>query len=241
MTDKLYLTFENYLSNEMSAEDKVIFEKKLAENPEFIAAFNLYKETTDFAELKFSGASKGFKDNLKNISTNHFATTKPKKSRIVQLRPIFYAVAAVLVLLFGLQLFQNDPSFEDFNQFGNAAIGERGSMVPTDLKKAEKAFNEKKYKEATPLFDSVLRQNKTDEVSYLYGIALLQEDRTSEAEKIFYNLKKENKLYADNATWCLALAKLKAKDYAACKALILEISEDADYYEASRKLLNDLD
>jgi tetratricopeptide (TPR) repeat protein len=241
MRDELYLSFENYLSNEMSAEESVAFETKLKEDAAFRADFNLYKETTVFTELKFSSASQDFKNNLKNISTNYFADAKPKKSKIVQFRPVFYAVAAALVLFFGLQLFQNDPTFEEYNQFENASIGERGNEVLGDIKKAEKAFNDKKYKEAIPLFESILKQNKTDEVSYLYGIALLQENRTQEAEKVFGQLKSSKSIYKDNATWGLALVKLKEKDYKACKVLILDIPEGTDYYESSRSLLKKLE
>jgi hypothetical protein len=241
MQDELYLSFENYLSNEMSEDDKITFEKRLNEDTEFLASFNLYKETSAFTENKFSEETSNFKNNLKSISTKYFAEQKPKKSRLIQLRPILYAVAAVLVLFFGLQLFQSDPQFNDYNSFGNASITERGDVTIENLKKAQDAFNDKKYKEAIPLFESVIKVYKTAEIDYLYAIALLQENRIPEAESIFNSLKNNNVIYKDNAIWCLALSKLKQKEYAACKALILQISEDGDYYEVSRKLLKDID
>jgi tetratricopeptide (TPR) repeat protein len=144
-------------------------------------------------------------------------------------------------LFFGLQLFQSDPQFEDYNQFGNASINERGEVPIDNLKKAQDAFNAKKYKEAIPLFEQLIKVYKTPEIDYLYAIALLQENRIPEAEAIFNSLKNNNISYKDNAIWCLALAKLKQKDHAACKVLILQISEEGDYYEVSRKLLKELD
>jgi tetratricopeptide (TPR) repeat protein len=240
MRDELYLAFENYLSNEMSVKDKIAFEKKLTEDSEFQADFNLYKETTTLTALKFSAESQDFKDNLKSIGTQFFTDAKPQKSKVIQLRPIFYAVAAVLLMFLGLQFFQNDPTFEEYNQFENASIGERGNEETRNLKKAEKAFNHKNYIEAISLFESVLKQKKTDDITYLYGIALLQENRTSEAEKVFGQLKSDKSIYKDNATWALALCKLQLKDYQACKALLLEIPEGTDYYESSRKLLKAL-
>ncbi len=241
MQDELYIAFESYLCNELSETEKIIFEKRLKEDAEFLASFNLYKETNNFTANKFSQETALFKNNLKSISKDYFASEKPKKSKLVQFRPILYAVAAVLVLFFGFQLFQNDPQFEDYNQFENASITERSEITVANLKKAQDAFNDKKYKEAIPLFESVLKTYKTPEIEYLYAIALLQENRIQESEIIFNALKNSNIVYKDNATWCLALSKLKQNDYAACKALILQISEDGDYYTTSRKLLEDLD
>jgi predicted Zn-dependent protease len=241
MQDELYIAFESYLCNEMSEVDKIAFEKRLKEDAEFLVSFNLYKETSAFTAHKFSEETALFKNNLKSVSRDYFEEQKPKKSKLIQLRPILYAVAAVLVLFFGLQLFQSDPQFEDYNQFGNASITERGEVPIDNLKKAQDAFNAKKYKEAIPLFESVIKVYKTSEIDYLYAIALLQENRIPEAEAIFNSLKNNNISYKDNAIWCLALAKLKQKDHAACKALILQISEEGDYYEVSRKLLKEID
>jgi hypothetical protein len=241
MQDELYIIFERYLNHEMSDHENEAFQKRLVEDPNFFTDFDLYKETSTFVQHRFSNQRNDFKTNLKKISNNHFTATKSQKTRVIPFRPIFYAIAAVLALFFGLQLFQNNPTFEEYNQFENAAIGERGDDLVENLKKAEKAFNDKKYKEAIPLLESVLKQTKTDEVAYLYGIALLQENRIIEAEKVFYSLKKENGLYKENATWCLALTKLKEKNYPVCKALLLELSPESDYYEMSRKLLKDLE
>jgi hypothetical protein len=240
MQEELYLSFENYLNNEMPDNDKIIFENRLQQEPDFLASFNLYKETTGFAQLKFSKEADDFKANLKSISASHFAKETPSKTKVIQLKPWFYAVAAVLVLFFGLQLFQNgNPVFDNYNQFEPASITVRGENSD-NLAKAQKAFNDKNYKEAIPLFESILKQNNSPEINYLYGISLLQDNRILEAEKVFSQLRNGNTIYKDNAVWCLALAKLKQKDYIACKNFILEIPEGADYYEVSRKLLREL-
>jgi hypothetical protein len=241
MQDELYIAFENYISNEMSENDKIIFEKKLKDDPDFLTSFNLYKETSAFTAHKFSLETEQFKSNLKSISKDYFINQKPKKSKLVKLRPIFFSIAAILVLFFGLQFFENDPQFEDYNQFQNASITERSDVTLEDLNKAQNAFNDKKFNEAISIFQKVIKENKTPEIDYLYAIALLQENRILEAEAIFNNLKDNYVIYKDNALWCLAVSKLKQKDYKACKILILQISNDGDYYEVSRKLLEELD
>ena len=48
MNDERYILFENYLSNELSAEEKTNFEKQLAEDSELASAFEIFKDLNIF-------------------------------------------------------------------------------------------------------------------------------------------------------------------------------------------------
>ena len=100
MNEELYLSFENYLSNELSSEEKILFENRLQNDLDFKEKFEIYKESNQFLNTKFSAETVAFKENLKSIAKESFTENKPKKSKIIQLKTFVYAIAAVLVLFF---------------------------------------------------------------------------------------------------------------------------------------------
>ncbi|TRX33457.1 tetratricopeptide repeat protein [Flavobacterium sp. ZT3R18] len=241
MNEEHFLEFDEYLQGEMAVEDKLAFEQQLRDQPDLAMAFETYKELQLHLENKFGQANelKAFKENLKGISKAHFKMSTPK---VIAFKPWYYAVAASVVVLFGLFfLNQNsNPVFEDYNQPETAFFTERGE-ANDNLKLAQDAFNEKKYKEAIPLFETILKTDTSAEIQYFYGIALLDENRLPEAEAVFTTLKTGNSIYKNKAIWSLALSKLKQKDYKSCKELLLTIPEDYEGNDQVDALLEELD
>ncbi len=243
MNEERYILFDQYLQGEMTVEERNSFEKQLAENPEFASAFETFKTVNLHLETKFGYEKEReeFKGNLTQISNTHF-NKKKKKNKVVSLKPWYYAVAASVVVLIGLFFFNYDsnPTFEDFNHPEQASFTERGD-VNISLKQAEIAFNARKYKDAIPLFEETLKENKTPEIQYFYGVALLQENEFEKSEAVFNELKSGTSAYKDKVLWNLALLKLKQKDYTACKKNLEAISQDYEGYDDVQELLNELD
>ncbi|MGM8361651.1 tetratricopeptide repeat protein [Flavobacterium sp. ARAG 55.4] len=240
MNEDKYILFDQYLQDELSDEARLDFENQLLENPELASEFETFKEVQLQLETKFDFAvdRDTFEANLKRISNEHF---KPKNTKVISLKPWAYLVAASVVLLLGLFLFNpSKPSFEDYNQYENAYLTERGDEV-ANLKQAEIAFNAKDYKTAIPLFESVLKVNKTAEIQYFYGISLLENDQIEKAEVVFNEIKSGNSVYKNKAIYALALAKLKQKEYQSCKKILLTIPSDYENYEKVEELLDKLD
>jgi hypothetical protein len=241
MNEEHFLEFDEYLQDEMTVADKLVFEQQLRDQPDLAMAFETYKELHLHLENKFGQANelKAFKQNLKGISKEHFKKSKPK---VVAFKPWQYAVAASVAVLFGLFfLNQNsNPTFEDYNQPETAFFTERGE-ADANLKLAQDAFNGKQYKTVIPLFETILKTNKSAEIQYFYGIALLEENRVVDAETVFNALKTGNSIYKNKAIWSLALSKLKQKDYKTCKELLLTIPEDYEGNDQVDALLEDLD
>lgn len=240
MNEDKYILFDQYLQDELSDEARLDFENQLLENPELASEFETFKEVQLQLETKFDFAvdRDTFEANLKRISKEHF---KPKKTKVISLKPLVYLVAASVVLLLGLFLFNpSKPSFEDYNQYENAYLTERGDEV-VNLKQAEIAFNAKDYKMAIPLFESVLKANKTAEIQYFYGISLLENDQITQAEAVFNEIKSGNSIYKNKAIYGLALAKLKQKDYKGCQEILLTIPSDYEHYDKVQELLDKLD
>ncbi|OOV19668.1 hypothetical protein [Flavobacterium sp. LM4] len=241
MNEERYLLFDQYLLGEITVEERNSFEKEISENPEFAAEFRTFKEVQVQLENKFGHEQerKAFKENLSNIANKHFNKEKPK---VVLMRPWYYAAAASVAILFGLFFFDynQNPSFNDYNHPGQAHFTER-SNTNVNLIQAEKAFNDRKFKEAIPFFEAVLKDKKTSEIQYYYGVSLVQTGQYKKAEGVFNELKSGNSVYKDKSLWNLALLKLKQKDYNGCKEILETISQDYEDYDEVQELLDALD
>lgn len=241
MNEERYILFDQYLQDELSAEEKMKFEKDLSEDVELASEFAIFKELQEHLGNKFGNETElnAFKDNLKTISGEHFKVNKPK---VFRLKPWHYAAAASITLLFGLFLFNADsnPGFEDYHQYENAYFTERGT-VDGDLKQAEEAFNAKQYAAAVPLFEAVLKETNTPEIKYFYGVSLLESNNIAAAEIVFDELQSGASIYKNKAIWNLALLKLKQKDYKSCKKILKTIPEDYEDYGRVQELLDKLD
>ena len=240
MNEEHYLLFDQYLQGKLTIEERNSFEKEVSENPEFAAEFRTFKEVMVELQNKFGHVQEreAFKENLSDISDKHFNKNKPK---VVKLKPWYYAAAASAAILFGLFFFNHnsDPNFEDFNQPEQAYFTERGDAA-LELKQAEDAFNSKNYKKAIPLFETILKENKTAEIHYFYGIALLEENQFIKAESVFNELKSGTSVYKNKAIWYLALSKLKQEDEAACVLILKTLPQDSEDYKQAQQLIKKL-
>ena len=238
MNEEQYILFDQYLANELRIEDKEAFESQLENNPEINDAFLIYKNLNNHLSNKFGQEMEldAFKKNLKTISKEQ------SKSKVIQLRKFYYAIAAVFALLFGLVFFNqnSNPSYEDFNQHEEAFFTERGDIIKS-LKLAQEAYNAKNFGKAIPLFETVLKDYPRPEIQYCYGISLLEDNRFADAESVFNNIKTGKSVYKTKAVWSLALSKLKQKDYQSCKEILLTIPKDYEDYDQVQKLLKTLD
>lgn len=241
MNEELYLSFENYLNNELSTEERITFENQLQNDTDFKEKFEIYKESNLFLKTKFSTETNAFKENLKAIAKESSVERNPKKGKIIQLKTFVYAIAAVFVLFFGLQFFQNNtPEYEDFNKHEEAHFVERGNVIES-LKLAQEAFNNKNYKEAIINFELVMKEYPRPEIKYFYAISLLEDNRFTDSELVLNDIISGNSIYKNTATWYLALSKLRQKEYKSCKKILLTIPSDYEDYAQVEKLLKMLE
>ena len=241
MNEELYIGFENYLHNEMSADDKLIFEQKLQDDLQFRESFDLYQQTTRLLDAKFSLETDRFQQNLKSISTAYFNENQDKKAKVIAFKPWQYAVAASLVVLLGTWFFMqnNAPEYGDYNQHEAAYFTERGAS-DVNLKNAQDFFNAKDYKSAVLAFEKV-DNLKNPELQYFYAISLIETNNYAKAEMLLNNIKSGTSVYKDKATWYLALSNLKQNKLEECKTYLKQLPAEAEDYEKAQKLLNDLD
>jgi tetratricopeptide (TPR) repeat protein len=238
MNEETYIRFENYLANEMTSEEKTIFEEQLKNDASFKESFELYKDTTQFLDYKFSKETSDFKENLKSISNQHLIAKK--ETKVIAFKPWYYAVAASIVVVIGTwMMMQNNADYSDYNQHETAVFLER-SLGDENLKKAQEAFNAKDYKKAVEAFDKI-QDFRKPELQYFYAIALIETNNYAKAELFLDQLRKGNSVYKEKATWYLALSYLKQEKLLDCKSTLKEIPVDAEDYDKGQELLKKLD
>ena len=241
MQEELYIGFEKYLLNEMTAEEQSEFENKLQTDDNFREQFQIYKETTEFLELKFSKDAGDFKQNLKAIGSNHFGKPVTKKSKVISLQSKWYAVAAMLVVFMGVWYFNQsgNPTFSDYNNYNEAHFIER-SDNNQNLVDAQTFFNAKDYKKASQSFAKI-EDLTNPELQLYYAISLIESDDYAKASVLLTNISQGNSVYKEEAIWYSALSSLKQKDYKTCKKQLEQISQDSEKYNQAQKLLKELD
>lgn len=239
MNEELYMAFESYLSNEMPTDEKTQFEERLQNDASFRESFAVYKETSQFLNTTFSPETLAFKMNLDAISNEHFSQIE-KKTKVVNLKPWYYAVAATMAIVFGTLLFnQSDPQYGDYSQHDAAVFVER-SEADTNLKEAQDFFNAHEYKKAVASFEKI--PNLTNpELQYYYAIALIETNDYQKAQIFLTNLKDGTSVYKTKAVWYLALSNLKQKKVEECKVYLKQIPADAEDYDKAQELLGDLE
>lgn len=248
MFEQEYITFDNYLLNELSAEALLDFERRLESDAAFKKRFDTYKEVSNFLENKFKNEAEAhaFKTNLEAISTHHFNATKAEtethkkrsRFRISQL-----ALAASVVLFLGVFLFNqfSNPTYSDYNAHEPMTVV-RGEDHVKELIEATKAFNAKDYKKANALLKTVLdTDSENSELLLYYAITNIELDNFEVADTTLKPLIARDSAYKNRALWYAALSQLKQNKTAESIVFLKQIPEGADDYKAAKKLLNKLD
>lgn len=235
-----YLLFEKYLTNNISKEDRVFFERKLKNDLSFKEEFNTYKDASSFLENKFKNEEKlnQFKENLQKISNKNFTPTKKKIFKIWR-----YGAVASILLLAGIFFFNSNekPSYDNFVNYNTIELTVRNSQNNT-LFKAEKAYNSKDFTTAITFFNSLLKENPNNSEIQLYkGFSLIEINKFNKAQKILNPIANGNSAFKHKAIWYLALSNLKQKNYKACLNHLHLIPETAEEYTMAKKLINKLE
>lgn len=240
MNEEAYSSFESYLTNEMSAEERLDFESKLRDDSQFKENFELYKETTAFLEHKFSPETADFKKNLASVSKDYFSGEE-KEVKVISFKPWYYAVAASVVILLGTWVFMKDPipEYGDYDQHENASFVERGES-DDNLKNAQDFFNKKEYAKSVTSFEKI-KNLDNPEYQYFYAIALIETADYSKAQMLLNEIQHGTSIYKNKAVWYSALSELKQKNLEECKSQLRQITQDSEDYDRAQKLLKELE
>jgi predicted Zn-dependent protease len=230
-----------YVSGDMDEVERAGFNERLRHDKTLADRVALYRSVSENLSARFKTAQKKnqLKDTLTKIDQEYFGQEKSTPGSAWYK----WAAAACVALLCGAFFYNNfssSPQYDEFAIYEPMAIVERGETDVMKIK-AQATFNAGKYTEAIPYFDSLLTQDPENMEVLLYkGIALLEENRTEQAEIIFNAVRDSNSVHSDEATWMLALSALKQKDYDRCKEILLQIDSGSSVYRKASELLKKL-
>lgn len=241
--EEQYLLFEKFLSNELSEEERISFTEQLSSNISFKENFLLYKETHTFltTSIEKEEETSSFKENLSNISDSYFnKRLSSKKSRVYSFMK--YA-AALFLLIFGVYMYQNSfkpINYEDFVSYSSIDITVRSTQNEL-LTKAERAFNNKDFENASKNLETLIKQDESNtELKLYHGFCLIELNIFEKADQILNTISSGNSVYKNQALWYLALSKLKQKEYTSSKNILLRIDKDSPEYNLAKPLLSKL-
>jgi len=215
---------------------------RLKERKEFILGIEAYHETA-------------FKDKLKNIHKTAFGETTiankpgtaPAKQR--SLMPWIAAVASIAALLIFVFMCFNDSAMTpeklyaaNFEHYELSLI--QRDETNTELLRLDDLYSQRNYKEALPIFESMIKA--TENASQLQlglGISKMELGQTTEALLHFKSiLDSGDLLYKDQANWYSALAHIKNNDLEKAQVFLQQLTADqnADHYDEAEQLLRQL-
>lgn len=233
--------YEAYLDRTLDSKARKDFEARLVGDESFKASFEAYKETYTYLSEKFIDLEDltAFEQNLETLGKEHFEEKAPTSFKTVIWK---YAAAIVLLISIGgyLLMNNNQPQYNDFATQQTISLVQRSNGDPL-AKKAEDAFNNKSYMEATDYFSELLRNDSNRQELLLYrGIAQIEIEAYDNAYKDLDKVASGTSVYKNEALWYKALSLLKQKKYDACKLVLVKIPPTADEYDKAQDLLDKL-
>lgn len=248
--EKFYENIEDYLTGNLSAEDREAFEKALEDQPELKQELALYQEIEGVlaADAQHEKENAAVQETLTSLSKQYFSEEK-KEAKVITLqrsqwiRRIAVAAAIVLVIVFAWPYLQpaGVPQYADLADHPTASFTEMGG-AETLLPQAEQAFNSGDFAGAIEPLQTYLLDNDGNTQAWFYlGISLLETGAHDQAETLFKQISTLDSAYKTEAVWYLALTALKKGELDNCKKYLEQIPEGSSHYQEAQDALKRLD
>jgi Tetratricopeptide repeat len=236
-----------YLAGEMNAKELKVFELQMQQDADLQTEVELLRDVNSTLKIKLHPGENetALRNSLREMNAEFF-TGKTEQSKIIHLsrRKWMTAVAAVFVLALLLTVWQpwkKEDLYQQYAAIQMPAIAERGATTDSLLKTAVANFNNKKFAEAIPAFETILKDSTENSfVQYYYAIALLQNDNIEKARVQLNVLYNGASIFKNDAAFYMALSYLKEKNEAVCKDWLHKITADNAAWFKAQELLKKL-
>jgi hypothetical protein len=180
-----YDIINRYLDGDMNAEELKAFELQLQQDADLQKEVELTGDILSNLKIKLHPGEneKALQHSLTEMNAEYFSR-KTEQAKIIPLsrRRWVTAVAAMFIMALLLTVWQpwkKEDLYQQYAAIQMPGIAERGAANDSLLKSAVENFNSKKFAEALPAFEKILRDSAENSfVQYYYAIALLQNDNT---------------------------------------------------------------
>ena len=227
---------ENYLDQALTESEKNEFSERLTREPKLQTKLDQHRET--ILAMKVIGHIEE-KENLRAMFQEVKAEEKPK---VFQMKPWYYAAAAVMVLLFATWLLI--PSGSTPEQLGQ----QYDEMYPFTYKRSAPELEDSlfyrggdlyekgMYADAIPFFQEGLEEYP-EQVRYHLFLGLAY-DKTGQTDEALAELDKliDHRTYRENALWFKALIYLRNGEKEEAKVLLEEIGRMEIHYRKGQAL-----
>lgn len=239
MENNIEIQTERYLAGEMSFDEKLAFEKIIADDKDLKEHILLSKKLVEKHEYV------AFKKNLLSAKKNYLQTTKKRYNYI------YWSVAATIIVFIGLfSYYQSIPANLDklyaihSNKIEMPSFIVQGNNQQQTLEELEVSFKNKNYKRSVHLCDVQLKSSSKSNPNILIykGVSLLNLNNEKEALIIFNELIQSDAIDASKGNWYKAITYMKLNNKIALKNTLETIIKDpTNYnYKKARKILNSL-
>ena len=242
-----YDMINRYLDGKMNSEELKAFELQMQQNADLQNEVELLKDVNTTLKIKLhpNENETGLRNSLEEMNAEFFAD-RTEQAKVIPLkrRRWITAVAAVFVLALLITVWQpwkKEDLYQQYAAIKMPGIAERGSVTDSLLKSAVEDFNNKKFTEAIPDFEVVLKDSAENSFAqYYYAIALLQNGDIEKSRTQFNKLYNGESLFKYDAAFYIALSYLKEKNKAVCKDWLNKIPADAGPYGKAQELMKKL-
>lgn len=230
----------DYFNGELPPEDKIQFEKRIMDDPEFAQAIAFYLSTNEAAQIEMT------EERRKRFQQLPITNKQSDKPAIIRkLKPLLAAAVIILAFFISWNYFVSKPVTELASNYIKDSLS---TISPTMSSRADSIqsginlFNEGKLDEASKLFESMLSIDSSNtELLNLEGITLLRKGDYENSIKYFKKLKNTPGLYSNPGAFYHAIALLQRNGKndmsEARKLLELVVSEDLYGKEIAQKWL----
>ena len=239
MNEQDDILIDQYLSGELSAEERQAFERRLGEDAELARALTLRRGMDQF--LARREARPALQRQLQELGVEYFGKEEARVAPIGRRRlwSLAAAVAVLVVAVFVWRWVSSPSLYEEYAQHPPLALVEKSAAGP-DLSATEQAFNKGDYSTALTGLEQYLDRQPQDTLALLYkGICAMELGQTVEAQAIFSSLQ-NSPSWQEYGDWYLALSHLKQQRDDEAKAALQRIPEASPYHPQAQELLSRL-
>ena len=213
ITDKQIEHIEDYLSGQLSHEQKLAFEKQMSNDPELASEVEVYRGLVTSVRKQSRVELKGYLNEL-----DKEGATYKMRHRWTYTLGIAASISLICIttylIFFGES--RSDKLYDQFYEtYPNIVEAKTREEAETDLRqKAFYAYQDAEYEKARSLFQQLLADDPSSGEFNLYqGLTYLELNEPQQALKYFKKIiNNTSSSYIDQAQWYASLAALKLND-----------------------------
>lgn len=232
---------ESYFTGNMTPEERSDFEKKITEDKDLSALFNIYKtiDTEMYNKQRFETEEAALKSTLNGLSKKYFKAQAPVISLNPQkklLRTVMSAAAGlILIFVSYLAFFTNNGSVTQMaDKYVKNELQKNLSLTMDGARDSLQigltAYNDKDYAKALQLFNAIYeRNNEMNDALKYSGIVYLVTKDYDNALQRFDELEQKKDLFSNAGMFLKAVTLLqrnKPGDQAQAKILLQQVVKE---------------